>query len=39
MKFEFNQPSGFLDMYVAVQNERPWVKGQLDLWYLYKSFG
>ena len=32
MKFKFKQPSVFWEMYVAVQNEWPWMKGQFDLW-------
>ena len=41
MKFVLNSPviseKKMLDMYVAVQNEWPWVKGQLDLWCLNKT--
>ena len=32
MKFNFKQPSDFLETCVTVQNEWPWMKGQLDLW-------
>ena len=32
MKFKFKQPSVSWEMYVAVQNEWPWMKGQFDLW-------
>ena len=28
MKFEFKQPSKFLEMYKAVQYEWPWMKGE-----------
>ena len=34
----FKQPIDFWETYVAVQNEWPWMKSQLDLWWCFIMF-